>query len=79
MLKKYYLGRFFWAPIPHKWYQNTSEFAAAYYQSAQINPPILASSRWQVKSEKTKKGWASTLITATTQSPQKLVSTDLMI
>ena len=31
MLKKYYLGRFFWAPIPHKRYQNTSEFAAADY------------------------------------------------
>ena len=27
MLKKYYLGAFFWAPIPHKWYQNISEFA----------------------------------------------------
>ena len=24
MLKKYYLGGFFWAPIPHKRYQNTS-------------------------------------------------------
>ena len=29
MLKKYYLGGFFWAPIPHKRYQNTSGFAAA--------------------------------------------------
>ena len=27
MLKKYYLGGFFWAPIPHKRYQNTSGFA----------------------------------------------------
>ena len=26
MLKKYYLGRFFWAPILVKWYQNTSGF-----------------------------------------------------
>ena len=29
MLKKYYLGRFFLAPIPVKRYQNTSGFAAA--------------------------------------------------
>ena len=28
MLKKYYLGGFFWAPIPLKRYQNTSGFAA---------------------------------------------------
>ena len=28
MLKKYYLGGFFWVPIPHRWYQNMSEFAA---------------------------------------------------
>ena len=27
LLKKYYIGVFFWAPIPHKWYQNTSGFA----------------------------------------------------
>ena len=27
MLKKYYLGGFFWAPIPVKRYQNTSGFA----------------------------------------------------
>ena len=27
MLKKYYLGGFFWAPIPVKWYQNNSGFA----------------------------------------------------
>ena len=26
MLKKYDLGRFFWAPISHKRYQNTSGF-----------------------------------------------------
>ena len=26
MLKKYYLGAFFWAPIPHKRYQNISGF-----------------------------------------------------
>ena len=25
---KYTLGRFFWAPIPHKQYQNTSGFAS---------------------------------------------------
>ena len=29
MLKKYYLGGLFWAPIPHKRYQNTYGFAAA--------------------------------------------------
>ena len=29
MLKKYYLGGFFWAPIPVKRYQNTSGFAGA--------------------------------------------------
>ena len=29
MLKKYYLGGFFWAPIPVKQYQNTSGFAAS--------------------------------------------------
>ena len=29
-LKKYYLGGFFWAPIPHKRYQNTSGFANAW-------------------------------------------------
>ena len=28
MLKKYYLGRFFWVPILYKWYQNTSGFEA---------------------------------------------------
>ena len=27
MLKKYYLGTFFWAPIPHNRYQNISGFA----------------------------------------------------
>ena len=30
MFKKYYLGGFFWAPIPHKRYQNTSGFAGVY-------------------------------------------------
>ena len=30
MLKKY-LGGFFWAPIPHKRYQNSSGFAGACY------------------------------------------------
>ena len=29
MLKKYYLGGLFWAPIPRKQYQNTSGFAGA--------------------------------------------------
>ena len=29
MLKKYYLGGFFWAPILVKQYQNTSEFVSA--------------------------------------------------
>ena len=29
MLKKYYLGGFSGASIPHKWYQNTSWFAGA--------------------------------------------------
>ena len=29
MLKKYYLSRFFWVPILHKRYQNTSGFAGA--------------------------------------------------
>ena len=28
MLKKYYLGGFFWVPILHRRYQNMSEFAA---------------------------------------------------
>ena len=28
MLKKYYLGGFFWAPILLKWYQNMSGFTA---------------------------------------------------
>ena len=28
MLKKYYLGRFFWVPIPVKRYQHTSGFAS---------------------------------------------------
>ena len=31
MLKKYYLGGFFWAPIPHKRYQNTYGFAGEVY------------------------------------------------
>ena len=30
MLKKYYLGGFFWAPIPFKRYQNTSGFTGEY-------------------------------------------------
>ena len=30
MLKKHYLGRFFWVPILHNWYQNMSGFAAGY-------------------------------------------------
>ena len=30
MLKKYYLGGFFWAPIPVKRYQNTSGFAGVH-------------------------------------------------
>ena len=30
MLKKYYLGGFFWTPIPHKWYQNMSGFAGVF-------------------------------------------------
>ena len=28
MLKKYYLGRVFWAPVPHKRYQNMSGFTS---------------------------------------------------
>ena len=32
MLKKYYSGGFFGAPIPHKWYQNTSGFAAGLHE-----------------------------------------------
>ena len=28
MLKKYYLGEFFWAPIQVKWYQNTTGFTS---------------------------------------------------
>ena len=31
MLKKYYLGGFFWAPIPVKRYQNTSGFASEFF------------------------------------------------
>ena len=52
----------------------------AYYQAAQCNQktPILVSSRWQRRSEKAKKGKASTLITATTGVHlPKSVSTDL--
>ena len=63
------LGRYFqvWSP---------------YYQAAQCKQktPILVSSRWQVRFEKVKKGWASTLITATTSIHLlKPVSTDLTI
>ena len=49
------LGRYFQVQSP-------------YYQATQRNQktPISASSRWQVKSEKAKTGWAQTLITATT-------------
>ena len=37
MLKKYYLGRFFWALIPVKWYQNMSGFASdRKYQTGNI-------------------------------------------
>ena len=53
-----------------------------YYQAAQCNQktPIPVSSRWQVRSEKVKKGYASTLITATTSVYlPKPVSTDLTI
>ena len=52
----------------------------AYYQAAQCNQktPISVSSRWQGRSEKAKKGKASTLITATTSVHlPKSVSTDL--
>ena len=51
-----------------------------YYQVAQCNQkiPIPVSSRWQVSSEKAKKGYASTLITTTTSVHlPKPVSTDL--
>ena len=53
---------------------------SAYYQVAQCNQktPIPISSRWQVRSEKAKKGSASTLITATASVHlPKPVSTDL--
>ena len=36
MLKKYYLGGFFWAPIQVKWYQNTYGFAGDMISSQQI-------------------------------------------
>ena len=63
------LGRYFqvWSP---------------YYQAAQCNQktPIPVSSRRQVRSEKAKKGKASTIITATTNVHlPKSVSTDLTI
>ena len=53
-----------------------------YYQAAQCNQKTLipVSSRRQVRSEKAKKGYASTLITATTSVHlPKPVSTDLTI
>ena len=53
-----------------------------YYQVAQCNQkrPIPVSSRRQVRSEKSKKGYASTLITATTSIHlPKPVSNDLTI
>ena len=53
-----------------------------YYQVAQCNQkrPIPVWSRWQVRSQKIKKGQASTLITAiTSKHLPKLVSTDLTI
>ena len=53
-----------------------------YYQAAQCNQktPIPVSSRWQVRSEKAKKGCASTLITATISDYfPKAVSIDLTI
>ena len=47
MLKKYYLGIFFLAPIPYKWYPNTSEFASdppstivSAYDSHSIQPLV---------------------------------------
>ena len=63
------LGCYFQVQSPH-------------YQAAQCNQktPIPVSSRSQVRSEKAKKGSASTLITATTIIPlPKPVSTDLTI
>ena len=53
-----------------------------YYQAAQCNQktPIPVSSRWQVRSEKARKGKASTLITATTSVHlPRSVWTDLTI
>ena len=53
-----------------------------YYQATECNQktPISVPSRWQVWSEKAKKGEASTLITATTSVHlSKAVSTDLTI
>ena len=53
---------------------------SSYYQVAQCNQkiPIPVSSRWQVSSEKAKKGQASTLITAATSAQlHKPVSTEL--
>ena len=43
MLKKYYLGGFFWAPIPVKQYQNTSGFAGVYEADDPSKLPISAS------------------------------------
>ena len=56
------------------------QFQSPYYQAAHCNQKthIPVSSRWQVRSDKAKKGWASTLITATTHLPRP-VSTDLTI
>ena len=40
MLKKYYLGGFFWVPILHKQYQNTSGFAAEYLVDCTLNSKL---------------------------------------
>ena len=58
------------------------QIRSPYYQPAQCNQKTLipVSSRRQVRSEKAKKGYASTLITATTSVHlPKPVSTDLTI
>ena len=58
------------------------QFRFPCYQVVQLNQktPIHVCSKWQVRSEKAKKGWASTLITAPTSAHlPKPISTDLTI
>ena len=45
--QKYYLGRFFWVPIPHKQYQNMSGFASVRWTLLLwIMCPTVTCARW---------------------------------